>query len=287
MSPMPKLTSPAALLPSHRKCSTATRMGWAGSTAISGLLVSAIGAWALVSQEAGSSMGEQPVEIMMMLPEVPALEAMREPTPDVVDQQASQQVASPDTEETPDAPELTEAPDVPQEVPQVEDLAMDDAPEVDTQTEVPPSPIALSPRPKSRPEVKPEEPKQIAKAEPKQEQPRKKKKSSEAAAETKASRSVASASSAGAGSAQAAASYDAQVIRKVTRTRKRTAGEKGIVRVSFKISGSGALAGVSVVSSSGSAKLDQIAVTHIQRSAPFPPPPPGARTNFAYNFDSR
>lgn len=283
MSHPPKIAPPAALLPSHRKASRASSYGWAGSTAVSALLVSAIGALALSLKEPGSSFGETPVEIMMMMPEVPALEALSEPTPDVVDQQAAQEVQSEEIEETPDTPELTEAPEVPEDAPQVEDVALDDVPEIDTKA--PPSPIVEKPKVEKKAEPVKEKPKKVAQDKPKKEKP-KKKKSSDAAAETKASKATASASSAGAGNAAAAASYESQVMKKIMRTRKKTGSEKGFVKIAFSISGSGALAGVSVKVSSGSAKLDQIALNHIQRAAPFPPPPPGAKQNFTFNFKS-
>ncbi|WP_156883657.1 energy transducer TonB family protein, partial [Salipiger mucosus] len=43
----------------------------------------------------------------------------------------------------------------------------------------------------------------------------------------------------------------------------------------------GGLAGVSIARSSGSRRLDRDAMRVIQRAAPFPPPPSGARRSYS------
>ncbi|WP_322895335.1 MULTISPECIES: TonB family protein [unclassified Yoonia] len=86
---------------------------------------------------------------------------------------------------------------------------------------------------------------------------------------------------------QAAANYPGQVLRQITRLRRQTARTRGTVMVSFAVAGSGALADVAVAQSSGSAALDQMALDHIRRAAPFPPPPAGAQTSFRFEFVGR
>lgn len=80
------------------------------------------------------------------------------------------------------------------------------------------------------------------------------------------------------------AAYAKAVLKKVRVTRKKTGAGRGVVLVGFTVSGSGALAGVTVLQSSGNAALDQIAIGHIQRAAPFPAPPEGAGRNFSFEF---
>jgi len=78
----------------------------------------------------------------------------------------------------------------------------------------------------------------------------------------------------------AASNYGGLVMRRIDR-RKRSTSISGAVRVSFKIRPDGALTGLRISQSSGSGKLDSLALAQVRRAAPFPPPPPGARTNYS------
>lgn len=89
------------------------------------------------------------------------------------------------------------------------------------------------------------------------------------------------------GGQAAAAAYPGQVLRQITRLRAQRATARGTVLVSFAIAGSGALADVGVARSSGSVALDALALDHIRRAAPFPPPPAGAQTAFSFEFVGR
>jgi len=95
-----------------------------------------------------------------------------------------------------------------------------------------------------------------------------------------------SATAAEAGNA-AATNYPGEVLRQITRLRRPPAPARGRVLVVFTIAPSGALASVSVASSSGAPELDRIALEHVQRAAPFPPPPAGALTTFSFEFVGR
>ncbi len=77
----------------------------------------------------------------------------------------------------------------------------------------------------------------------------------------------------------AASNYSGLVMRRIQRA-KRRADVRGVALVRFRITAGGGLAGVSIARSSGSGKLDGIALAQIRRAAPFPPPPNGARTSF-------
>ncbi|OIQ43831.1 MAG: hypothetical protein BM558_10170 [Roseobacter sp. MedPE-SW] len=78
----------------------------------------------------------------------------------------------------------------------------------------------------------------------------------------------------------AADNYSGVVMRRIQRA-KRQANVRGVALVRFKISAGGGLAGLSIARSSGSGKLDGIALAQVRRAAPFPPPPAGARTSFS------
>lgn len=86
---------------------------------------------------------------------------------------------------------------------------------------------------------------------------------------------------------QAAARYGDVVMRQIAGLRRQKAPERGAVTVGFEIDAAGGLRQVAVVVSSGSEALDRVAVEHIRRAAPFPPPPNGAMTRFAFEFVGR
>lgn len=85
----------------------------------------------------------------------------------------------------------------------------------------------------------------------------------------------------------AASNYPGKVYSKIRRTRQQRAGGSGVTRIRFSIASSGALASISVASSSGSSSVDNAALGHIRRSAPFPPPPAGARRQFVIPVEVR
>ncbi|KIT17563.1 TonB family protein [Jannaschia aquimarina] len=98
--------------------------------------------------------------------------------------------------------------------------------------------------------------------------------------------------SSGAGRAQAAgnaaaSNYPGQVQRRIARQRMPRSVGAGSARVSFTISGNGALASIGLAASSGNARLDQAAVRIVRGAAPFPPPPPGARRQFVIPISGR
>ncbi len=79
----------------------------------------------------------------------------------------------------------------------------------------------------------------------------------------------------------AVTNYPGKVRQKISRaasriSRRDRAVAKSDVTVSFTVTASGGLGGVSVARSSGSAALDQAAIAAVRRAAPFPPIPDGA-----------
>lgn len=86
---------------------------------------------------------------------------------------------------------------------------------------------------------------------------------------------------------QAAAAYPNVVMRRISRVRRQNTRIRGVAVVAFRIGSGGQLTSVSVGRSSGSAELDRIAINHVRRAAPFPPPPSGARTSFSVQIQGR
>jgi len=84
-----------------------------------------------------------------------------------------------------------------------------------------------------------------------------------------------------------ASNYPGKVYSKIRRTRQKRAGGTGVARVRFSIAANGALASVRVAASSGSSSVDSVAIDHIRRSAPFPPPPAGAQRQYVIPVEVR
>ncbi|GAA5068208.1 TonB family protein [Roseibacterium beibuensis] len=80
---------------------------------------------------------------------------------------------------------------------------------------------------------------------------------------------------------RAAARYPNLVNRQLTRLRRPNTRFSGAAVIAFTIAPSGGLAAISVARSSGNAEFDRIALSHVQRAAPFPPPPPGAQRSYS------
>jgi protein TonB len=113
----------------------------------------------------------------------------------------------------------------------------------------------------------------------KQREPVRRRRSKQQTAGGPTSRSNASKSAA---SARASASrgsvlsYAARVRAKVARNKPSGRGHRGTARVSFGVSRSGGLSYARLARSSGSAALDQAALSAVRRAAPFGAPPAGA-----------
>lgn len=181
------------------------------------------------------------------LPRLAAPAAMTLPAPDVP---VSSEVALPPELEKPQEREVAEA------VPEV--------------------------KPKPRPEKKTEKKTEKKPVEQPDPEPARK-----AAKESTAAPPVASAQKTGKtpkASGMSPAAYAKAVMKKVRSTRKKAGAGKGSVVVGFSIGPDGSLAGVNVLQGSGNAALDQVAVDHIRRAAPFPPPPAEAGRSYSFEF---
>lgn len=85
----------------------------------------------------------------------------------------------------------------------------------------------------------------------------------------------------------AASNYPGKVMRKISRIRKPRTKTNGTTVIQFAIASSGALQSARVAQSSGSQQFDRAVLQIVQRAAPFPAPPPGARRNFSVKFSGR
>ncbi|WP_170451171.1 energy transducer TonB [Ruegeria arenilitoris] len=84
-----------------------------------------------------------------------------------------------------------------------------------------------------------------------------------------------------------ASTYAGLVKRKILRARRKSVNIQGSVLVALRIADNGALASVSVARSSGSARLDQVALAQVRAAAPFPPPPASARRAYTVEIVSK
>ncbi|MFD0911863.1 energy transducer TonB [Ruegeria arenilitoris] len=84
-----------------------------------------------------------------------------------------------------------------------------------------------------------------------------------------------------------ASTYAGLVKRRILRARRKSVNIQGSVRVAFRIADNGALASVSVARSSGSSRLDQVALAQVRAAAPFPPPPASARRAYSMEIVSK
>lgn len=85
----------------------------------------------------------------------------------------------------------------------------------------------------------------------------------------------------------AVSTYPGEVMRQIQRVRQARVRARGSATVVFTIAADGRLAAAALARSSGSAELDQAALDHLHRAAPFPAPPPGAQRDFSFDFRGR
>lgn len=283
--------------------------GWIGAGLAAAGMFAGVAAAAMRLPEAGQgALPENAVALDMSVGVVALAEVLPSvpPVPQTVPQTVHTQA--------PPAPEMDEVPRLPSPdpAPVVERVAMPqiapepplmlplaEAPPVAAapppQMEEAPVDLAESPRPRSRPErveaprVEQRPPVQRAQAGPeREERPREAETAQPSAAQAAGAQQAAQpAQQRREAGGRAAARYGDLVMRQIARSPRVRAPERGVVTVGFEIGADGGLLRVAVVESSGSAALDQVAVDHIRRAAPFPPPPEGARTRFGFEFEGR
>lgn len=288
--------------------------GWLAAAMVAALLLAGAAAAALRAPPGATGEGQvEAVALDLSVGVVPLAAVVPAEPPEMV-MSAPPAMTAPQTEDAPDVaePVVVSPPRLPQPV---MDLPQADAPPMMTGAPPPPAldpslDMAESPRPKARPELQSEQtperemareveskgrtPPQDARPEEQQARPA----LTDAAPQT-APRQTAPPQTGGSEQAarpaeerrvaggQDAARYSDRVMRQIAKLRRQKAPERGVVTVGFEIGGDGGLRRVAVVSSSGSVALDKVAMDHIRRAAPFPPPPEGVAVRFAFEFVGR
>lgn len=153
--------------------------------------------------------------------------------------------------------------------------------------------VQVSPRPQLRPQrIERQAEQRREQSQPRrQAQPGKSQQNTVAGSETGSNQATTTRQSSNTGQSAAgnaaASNYPGQVMRKISRVPRPRVGSRGTAVVSFTIAASGGLSGLSIARSSGNARLDQAALRMIQRAAPFPRPPAGARRSYQISIEGR
>ncbi|MDA5559081.1 cell envelope integrity protein TolA [Shimia sp. MMG029] len=82
----------------------------------------------------------------------------------------------------------------------------------------------------------------------------------------------------------ALSNYKGKVYRKIARAKRGKSNIRGTARVSVSISATGQLSGLRISKSSGSARLDNTALSQVKRAAPFPAPPDGQPKSYVISI---
>lgn len=268
--------------------------GWLMAGVSSAAILSGAAALAL-AVESREEPAPMMLDLSMMPSTAPNVAAVAEEAPEVLDE-VTQQSEPPEMEPPPEL-ETDTPPDLPVQTamslpeidrPVVADLSLPPPPE-EPEPE-PEKPVEKVQKPEPKPEKKPEPEKKKEKPKKKVETAEKVEKTEkpkeEAQAAAKAGAAGAKAGKAKGGSKMSPAAYAKAVMKKVRSTKKKKvrARARGVAVVAFSVGRDGSLAGASIARSSGDAELDQVAVEHIRRAAPFPVPPEGAERNFQIEF---
>jgi protein TonB len=213
-------------------------------------------------------------------PAAPAIAAVAEATPEI----AASSPSAPELHDTDEA-----APVVPETTPgpalaAAEPLALPDADvAVAADLSLPPQqPEAMhepTPRPKPRPDARPR-----PEPEMNRERPVAEPEVGREPATASASASAPSAAARPKGGGMSPETYARAVLKKVRSTKTKPGVGKGVAVVGFTIGADGGLRAVKILQSSGNAELDEVALDHIRRSAPFPAPPADA-VDRGYSFE--
>ena len=86
---------------------------------------------------------------------------------------------------------------------------------------------------------------------------------------------------------RAATKWERQVLGKILRARRKLPRVRALAVVDFQITPKGTIARIRIHRSSGNADFDRLALDHVRRAAPFPPPPFGAQTRLGVEVEGR
>ena len=264
-------------------------LGWLGAATTAAVLLTGAMALAITALPPPAVM----LDLGQLPPAAPAIAAIAESAPHVMDEAPVQDTPPAPVEETA-LPAAMDAPAaaLPISLPKPQmlsqsDLAIPNQAPPPVEQQPAPQDQASAEKSKKQPDSKPamtkvkEKPQKseekTAKAKPAK-QPTKPSASAGSAAPQKGEKAK------GGAPKMSSAAYAKAVMKKVRSTKKKSGAGRGVAVVGFTVAKSGGLAGVKLIRSSGNAALDQMAVSHIQRSAPFPTPPEGAGRSFSFEF---
>ncbi|MDB5665138.1 energy transducer TonB [Cypionkella sp.] len=244
----------------------------AAAVSVAGVMTAAVWLTLWINNTVGSNTDIENAVLIDMapLPEAPPAIATLEPAPEVPMAELPDSL-EPIVQDEP-LPDLAEA-DVAPVMPEPEPLALEPP-----QADLPPD--AEAPPEKPKPEPVPEE-------KPKPKKPKVEKVKEKPKAPQKPSAETKSGTAASKGQVKSLTSRWGAAIRKKVNGRKSypsaAKGAEGTATVRLSVSRSGALAGVSLVASSGNAALDKAALSAVSRAGSFPAAPAGL-TDSSYNF---
>lgn len=261
----------------------ASVLGWFGAATSAAAVLSGAAALAITARPAPS-----PLVLDLGLG-APTIAAIAEVTPKIATDAPAElapTAAAPPTPTDSPAPTVDERPRLPETLPAPELPKLDTLASADPDL---PPPAAPKPKPKqkkvekaeaAKPKTKPD-PKPTTAA-PKKENPAKAEQPAAASAGITAQQK--GQSTKGGAPKVSAATYAKAVMKKVRNTKRKSGAGKGVAVVGFTVAADGGLAVVKILQSSGNVALDKIALNHIQRAAPFAPPPKGAGRSFSFEF---
>lgn len=87
--------------------------------------------------------------------------------------------------------------------------------------------------------------------------------------------------------AREATRWEKLVFARILRARRELPRARALAVVDLRINPQGGIASVSIHKSSGNADFDSLALNHVRRSGPFPPPPRGARTRLGIELEGK
>ena len=261
---------------------------WAGAALIV-LVAHAVGAWMIARQKPAASAGEAAPAIMVELAPLPVAPAAEPvdlaPGPETEDAPPEPVVETPDPPVEPEPPEPEI--DMPPPPEPAEPVFEEPKPHTEVQPDLPETPpvpepavVLPSPTPPAAPPKRPvERPRPVEKPKEKK-QVRPQTRTATAPPRTQPAAAPAAPSAGVAATPSVSpANWRGALLAQLNRAKRypadaRSRREEGTVRLSFSIDRSGRVIGYQIVGSSGSASLDQEALSLIQRASPLPAPPP-------------
>lgn len=267
----------------------ASVLGWVGAATSAAAVLSGAAALAITARPAPPplvlDLGQGAPAIAAIAEVAPkiASDAPAELAPTAAEPQTTTDIPAPTADERPRLPDTARAPELPKpDVVASSDLDLPRPAPPKPKTAAKAEPVTPKAEPAPKPKTAQSKKEKPAKAKAKVENPAKADKPAAVSAGSTAQQKGQSAK--GGAPKVSAAAYAKAVMKKVRNTKRKSGAGKGVAVVGFTVAADGGLAAVKILRSSGNAALDKIALNHIQRAAPFAPPPEGAGHSFSFEF---